>query len=240
MRNIEQQIFALDNFEGPLDFLFHLIQKNEVDIYEISLTMLTDQFFLKLKDPSPSQIESGAEFIGTLASLMLLKSKMLLPKHEQLDNALIDEESDPRFEIIHQLIDYCRFKDAAKTLAEREERQGAFYERGMDDEREPQKPLGIEHISLNDLAALFQTLLTNAASHKGLIHEETFRVADKISFIRQLLKDLKKIQFNVLFSSEHSREELIVSFLAILELMKLGEVCVVKDTVCNEVMIIPQ
>jgi segregation and condensation protein A len=236
MNNAEPYTFSLDNFEGPLDFLLHLIQKNEVEIHDIPLKNITDQFLLKIKHAT-SQIEPGAEFIASLASLMLLKSKMLLPKHEQ-DDSLIDEEPDPRFEIIHQLMDYCRFRDAAKSLAEREARQGAFYERGMDDLRDPQKPLGLENLSLSDLAALFQQALAKAASNKGVVCEEIWRVSDKISLVRQLLRDLQKIQFSVLFSPEYSREELIVTFLAILELMKLGEVCVIKDTASNSVMIV--
>lgn len=237
MNQVDPQTFTLDNFEGPLDFLLHLIQKSEIDIYEISLKSITDQFLKKIKQ-SDSQFETGAEFIASLASLMLLKSKMLLPTHEQQNSALIEDEPDPRFEIIHQLIDYCRFRDAAKSLAEREARQNAFYERGMDDLRDPQKPLGLENLSLGDLATLFQQALAKAASNKGLVHEEVWRVSDKIALVRQLLGELQKIDFAILFSSDHSREELIVTFLAILELMKLGEACVVKDTATNSVMIV--
>lgn len=227
--------FTLDNFEGSLDFLLHLIQKNEIDIYEISIQQVTDQYLKWLQAKSFVSVDEGAEFIGTAASLILLKSKMLLPKHEQVEMP-IEEEIDPRFEIIHQLIDYCRFKDAAKALVERENQQGAFFMRGVDDIQES-KTLGIEHLSLSDLAALFQQVLAKA-TYKEFIHEEEWRVGDKLVLIRQLLKELGKIRFDVLFSESQSREELIVTFLALLELMKLEELCVVKDASSNEINVI--
>lgn len=240
MRLNPTNTFALNNFEGTLDFLLHLVQKSEIDIYEVSLQQITKQYLLKLHEhllTAPS-VDVGAEFIGTAASLLWLKSKMLLPKHEQIAQTLEPEETDPRFEIIHYLIDYCRFKDAAKSLSEREESQSAFYARGNDNPTEIKKNLGIEHLSLQDLAQLFQQVVARAVVHIGLINEEEWLVSDKILLIRKLLRELKKIRFDVLFSSDQCREELIVTFLAILELMKLGEACVVKDMTVNAVMII--
>lgn len=232
---IDSPTYSLNNFEGPLDLLWQLIQKHEIDVHQILLQEVIKQFRTQLLEPSPN-IENGAEFIGTMGSLLLFKSKSLLPKHEQ-ETAAVEEDADPSFEIIHQLIDYCRFKDVARLLAERELKQVGIYSRGIDGVREPQKSLGIEHLSLNDLAALFQEVLAKAASHKEVIHGETWSVSDKIKLIRRTLTTLQKIGFAVLFSSEYCREELIVSFLAVLELMKLGEILVAREEKSKEIII---
>lgn len=227
MKLQDQEIFSLDNFEGSLDLLWHLIHRNEIDIYEVALTQITKQYVEKIRELSSSGIDLGAEFISQAAALVWLKSKTLLPKHEQEE--VLEEEYDPQFEIIHQLLDYCRFKQAAKELAQREEQQSAFYARGVDEIVEAKKNLGINHLTLEDLATMFRQVLSRAASQKGVIHEEIWRVADKIKSIRSWLQEQKSIPFGLLFTAEKSREELIVTFLALLELMKVGEARVVGD-----------
>lgn len=237
MKTTEHHIFALDNFEGPLEFLLHLIQKNEIDIYDVSIKRITDQYLAKLQEFTEYNVDIGAEFIGSAASLLLMKSKSLLPKHEQQMEIQEDSEPDPRFEIIHQLIEYCRFKDLAKTLSEREAGQGAFFGRGVDTP-EPKKFLGIEHLSISDLASLFQQVLAKASPRKGNIHEDEWRVSDKIAHIRTLGNEIRKIPFATLFTAEQSKEELIVTFLAILELMKMGEVRMIRENATHEVFIL--
>lgn len=234
MKFSDPETFTLHNFEGPINFLLHLIQKNEIDIYDVDLQEIMGQFLSKLTESDHPDVESGAEFIGTASLLIWLKSRMLLPRHEQPLN--LEEENDPRFEIIHQLMEYCRFKDAAKDLSEREQKQNAYFGRGLDDGYQAKRHLGIEHLTLEDLAGLFQQILAKSQSHTGLIHEEEWLVSDKIRHIRQLLKQSQQIGFEELFSFERSREELIVTFLAVLELMKLGELRIIKES--NKVMII--
>jgi segregation and condensation protein A len=233
---LNSEIFTLENFEGPLDLLWHLINRQEIDIYQISLTAIIRQYLLKQKEFPLSELDRGAEFIVLAASLAWLKSKTLLPKHEQQSEQNLEEvELDPHFEIIHHLIDYSRFKQAAKDLAAREQQQGAFYARGIDNP-EAKKNLGIEHLSLEDLASLFQQILAKAAPQKGIIKEEEWKVSDKISYLREQLLQEKKLLFADVFTGQMSRIELIVTFLALLELMKLGETKVVNDveqqTIC--------
>lgn len=230
--------FALQNFEGPIELLLHLVQKNELDIYEVPVHILASQFLSKLADIEENSLDAGAEFIGTAASLLYLKSKMLLPKHEQSTEVVEEEDltPDPRFEIIHHLIDYCRFKQAAKSLTVLEDQQSDYFTRGAIDQ-EFKKPLGLTDISLDDLASMFQVVLSRAASNRGVIQEESWRVSDKIKLLRQHLKDSGKICFHLLFTPDKSREELIVTFLAVLELMKLGDLWVAKDQATQEVSI---
>jgi len=235
MKNLDSPTYTLDIFEGTLDFLLHLIHKSEIDIYEIPLRKITEQYLQRWEEQMNPNVNDGAEFIGTTASLLWLKSKMLLPKHEQEEE--LETEEDPRFEIIHHLLDYCRFKDAGKELSDREQQQGAFYFRGMDEQGELKKPLGVDHLGASDLAAIFAQLLAKATTSKGIIAEEVWRVSDKIKWVHQLLKEGGLVRVHLLFTKEQCREELIVTFLAILELMKMGRASVKRDSLTNDLVV---
>lgn len=237
MKFQESVTFSIDNFEGPLDLLWHLISRQEIDIYEVSIKEITKQFIERCKNLANPEVDHGAEFIASAASLLWLKSKTLLPIHEQLTDTTLEEE-DPRFEIIHHLMDYCRFKQAAKDLSDREQHQTAYYLRGVESSIEAKKNLGIDHLSLEDLANLFRDIIAKVSVKHGLIHEEVWRVSDKIRALRYQINECKSIPFVEVFTSEKSREELIVTFLALLELMKNGEAKVVFDRTKNIVSII--
>jgi len=230
MNYLTSETFLLDNFEGPLDLLWQLLNRHEIDIYEISIKQITQQFLTRMNEIQERNLDKSAEFIALAASLLWLKSKTLLPKHEQQEEEILaEEEHDPRFEIIHHLLDYCRFKQAAKELTFREQQQSSFHHRGIEGS-ELKKNLGINHISLDDLATLFQQILSKAKSINGVIHEEIWRVSDKIKALRYLLLEQKTILFENVFNPEKSKEELIVTFLALLELMKAGELRVIIDS----------
>jgi len=223
MRAAEIDTFKLSNFEGTLEFLLHLIQKDEMDIYEVPLNHLIEQF-QKIERQS---LDAGAEFLGNASFLLWLKSKTLLPTHEQAPTPE-EMEADPRFEIIHQLLEYCRFKQAAKEMVILEQKQGNFFVRGSE-ALEHKKPLGVDHLSIDDLATYFQQVLAKSNPTKGLIHEEEWKVSDKIEWIQELFLKATAIPFSLLLNPQMGRIELIVTFLALLELMKMGKVKVVKQ-----------
>lgn len=233
--SLRVETFALENFEGPLDLLWHLINRQEIDIYQISIQQITEQFLSGETQPA-SDLDRGAEFIALAASFIWFKSKALLPKHEQQQEQNLEEELDPHFDVIHQLIDYCHFKQAAKQLAEREMQQGAFYPRGIE-EQDAKKNLGIQHLTLDDLATLFQQILAKASPKSGTILEEEWKVSDKIHYLRQWLSKQKKLDFTLAFNHTMGRIELIVTFLALLEMMKSGEAKVVQNTELQKIYI---
>lgn len=233
--------FQFDLFEGPLDLLWHLIHREEIDIYEVPIHSIVHQYVQKASERSTKEaIDVGADFIGWAAILVWYKSRALLPKHEQ-EVATVNEieTDDPRFEIIHQLLDYCRFKQAAKQLAEREQQQSAYYARGSEEIEIQKKHLGINHLSLEDLAAMFQQLLSKVASKRGTVQEEVWKVSDKILSLRKLLASDQPVLFTTLFTPDKSRDEWIVIFLALLELMKIGDVRVGTDTATQQIVILP-
>lgn len=228
MKYATPEVFALENFEGPLEFLLYLIQREEIDIYEVSIQKIVQQYLERQTLHAKADVDLGAEFIGITSLLLYLKSRMLLPKHEMPIDEMTD--LDPRFDIIHQLLEYCRFKDVAKDLSLREEGQNAFFGRGVDLPIPVTKNLGVEHLTLQDLANLFKEIMDRNQTNSKVIHEEVWLVSDKIKFIQNTLKDLLEIKFYDLFDFERSKEELIVTFLAVLELMKLGKLLVIKHS----------
>ena len=237
MKNLySEEVFSLENFEGPLDFLLHLIQKHEIDLTEISIKKITEQYIKKLQEEMNPCVDAGAEFIGSASFLLWLKSCMLLPKHEHISSPE-EEEHDPRFDIIHQLLDYCRFKDAAKELTQLEMSQSSRYSRAADPTLEINKALGIEHLTVDDLASLFQQALAKASLEVRIIEEEEWKVADKIKIIRQKLKSAGSVEMTLLFTAGKSKLELIVIFLAVLEIMKIGEAQLIKDLSSQKILL---
>jgi segregation and condensation protein A len=228
--------YALDHFEGTLDFLLCLIQKEEIDIYDVPIQNLIHQFIQKFASAEDG-LDDGAEFIAAASYLVLLKSKTLLPSHEQEPLHFEETLEDPHFEIIHHLIDYCRFKQAAKELTSRQDKQQGCYFRGIDVPAW-KKPLGIDHVSLEELSQLFKEMMEKASQAKPLIHEENWRVADKIRIIRRFLQETTTFPFVMLFSPDKTRPEIIVIFLAVLELMKTGELAVGKEQSSGKLVIL--
>lgn len=129
-------IFTLDNFEGPLSLLLFLTQKQEIDIFEVSLQKIMEQALQLLQSRG---LDDGAEIVGAASTLLLLKSRSLLPPPEISPSEEDINSDDLRFDLVHQLIDYCRFKDVAKLLTVREEQQGVLYERGHSEQLDPKR-----------------------------------------------------------------------------------------------------
>ncbi len=236
MNQNSENTFSLDIFEGPLAFLLHLIQKSEIDIHDVPISAITKQYREKIQEWLTLSVDNGADFISTTTLLLLMKSKRLLPKHETTEEDEV-EDLDPNFEIIHQLLEYCHFKEAAKDLGIREEKQSAYFNRGVHSLPEAKKQLGIEHLTMEDLAALFEQVLEKAGSQNKKISEEEWRVSDKINALRSALKSNAKVPFSRLFSEKQTKPELIVNFLALLELMKTGECFVAKEEQSDHVFI---
>ncbi len=229
MMKAKSDIYILEHFEGKLNFLFQLVQKSEIEITDVPLKQLIHQFLGKYPEPNPDFIDEGAEFIGTTSSLLWWKSKQLLPADEKNENPEeLDAELD--WNIIPQLIDYCRFKQMAKELSHLEHQQSFHYFRGTDPVPAAKKQLGVDHLSLEDLASVFQQIVAKASRQVGHVADESWKVSDKIAYIRLCLQSSGPIKFEELFTSSMSRAELVVTFLALLELMKMGELSVYKNS----------
>ena len=216
----------LEIFEGPLDLLLYLIKKDEVDIYDISLERVTTQYLDYIETFKLLNIDLASEFISMAANLMYIKSRTLLPKREQPPEEDA-EEDDPRWELIRQLIEYKKFKDAAGFLHRREiEQEQIFAHTPLKDPRpEDDEPVPLAEASIFDLIRAFQNVLKrfDEARDFGDIVDDRFTVSDKIDYLINTIEPGKSLSLQKLFQEATSKVEVIVTFLALLELMKMNQ-----------------
>ena len=214
--------FSLPNFEGPLELLVHLIQSEEIDILEIQLKALTEQF--TKKEMLHQMGDFGADFLAYTSWLLLFKSKRLLPEAKRPE----EEETPLYVEIMEHLLEYCKFKEVASSLTQKEEEARDFFSRGVT--VEPKKNLSQDALKIDELGFILQQLIEKApkaALVKNI--EEEWPLAPKILFLKEKVEKECRVSFYEIFSSEKSKNELIVFFLALLELMKDQAVLVIKS-----------
>lgn len=224
---------SLDNFEGPLDFLLYLVQKQEIDVLQVLMSRITSQYLTRVEtNKTEIDLDQGAEFLGDATTLLLWKSRHLLPREPKATDSEEEEDIEgPKYAILEHLVDYCKYRDAARSLSDLEHEQTNCFSRGVEDSvKNVPLPSGVEFMTLDDLSALFQESLKKAAGRKGgMIEEEEYRVIDKIRELQKELVRRKRIGLLEIFSPDKSKHELIVYFLAILELMKIGNLWLTKE-----------
>ncbi|MCX8090947.1 MAG: segregation/condensation protein A [Verrucomicrobiae bacterium] len=214
-------------FEGPLDLLLYLIKKEEVDIYEVNLTRLAEQFIEYIELMRELDLDVAGEFLVMAATLMYIKSRELLPVDQRAEAQDEDEGDDPRWELIRQLVAYKKFKDAAARLQELELRQEAIYPRApaRPEVEAPAPPVRPE-VSIFDLLSAVNEVLKRFSARTELrdIFEDRWTVSDKIGHILRVLAERGRALFSELFAGAASRTEVVVTFLALLELIRLKQV----------------
>ncbi|MEN2994366.1 MAG: segregation/condensation protein A [Thermodesulfovibrio sp.] len=218
---------ALPVFEGPLDLLLHLIKQNKVDIYDIPIALITKQYLEYLELMQELDLEIASEFLLMAATLIYIKSKMLLPKQEKEE-----EEEDPRKELVEQLIEYEKIKEVSQILKERYQFWSKAFSRNTSKEEE----LFLEELSIFDLFQAFKKIL-DRSKPKIYIPKETIKVEEKIDYLLNQLKIKKSLTFQELFKADSSRLEIIVTFLALLELLRLKLVKAFQEKPFGEILI---
>ncbi|MDD5669428.1 MAG: segregation/condensation protein A [Candidatus Omnitrophica bacterium] len=216
----------LDFFEGPLDLLLYLVKKDHVNIYDIPISEITEQYIGYLELMKSLDLNIAGEFMVMAATLMQIKSKMLLPPDE---NPKEEEDEDPRADLIRQLLEYEKYKEIAETLRRKETDQREMYKRPKiaDSEIPVDENPGYFEASIFDLIDAFSRALKEAP--KDLFYKvikDEFTVEDKIHDILHLLLLESRVQLGVLFSKTRHKVEIVVTFLAILELIRLKEISV--------------
>jgi segregation and condensation protein A len=225
-------------FEGPLDLLLYLIKKEEVDIYEVNLTRLAEQFIQYIETMRMLDLEVAGEFLVMAATLMLIKSRELLPVEQRAEIEPEEEGEDPRWELVRQLVEYKKFKDAAVQLQTLEERQGDVFARvpgKIEFEREaaPQRP----DVSIFDLLNAVNSVLARFQKRDDPreIYEDKWTVSEKIEFLMKSLGERSALKFSELFANAASRTEVVVTFLAILELIRLKQIVAVQSEAFGDI-----
>ncbi|RKY43255.1 MAG: hypothetical protein DRP85_00235 [Candidatus Makaraimicrobium thalassicum] len=227
-------------FEGPLDLLLFLIKREKIDIYDIPIARITGQYLEYLELMKMLDLDIAGEFLVVSATLMHIKSRMLLPQEEDAPEA--QEEEDPREELVKRLLEYRKYKEAAHQLQEMHERHKAvFLRKGDGSAGKTISDGGTEYfeVSLFDLINSFRKVLKEVPRetfHRVIKNE--FTVSDKIHEIYHVLAKQPKIYFLSLFEGAGSKDEMIATFLAILELIKMREVFVAQKDFFGEIEII--
>ncbi|OGP10508.1 MAG: hypothetical protein A3G39_03830 [Deltaproteobacteria bacterium RIFCSPLOWO2_12_FULL_43_16] len=216
----------LEIFEGPLDLLLHLIKQNEVDIYDIPISIITAQYLEYVEMMKTLNLEVAGEFLLMAATLIHIKSKMLLPFSEEAGEEK-EEGGDPRQELIRRLLEYQKYKEASAQLEQMMILGRDTFTKGQMPAGDrfqicPQEEGGLVNLSLFDLLEALKDVLAKAPKTIGFdIALEHITIADRINFIMELLSKEKSITFFSLFPSSSSRAMIVTTFLAMLELTKM-------------------
>ena len=221
MNEAEDYRVKVENiFEGPMDLLVYLIRKNEVNIYDIPIALITDQYLEYLEWMKLMNIDFAGEFLVMAATLTQIKSKMLLPVHDSEE----EDTEDPRLQIAGPLIDYLQAKSIAEQLADRYiTGEDVFVREPERPEISPEPEEDVVRIGLFELIDAFRKILDNMpGSHKINLADEKISIKDRMNEIIEVLEAQGSVTFESLFSSQHSKGELIITFLAILEMAKLS------------------
>lgn len=219
----------IEVFEGPLDLLLHLIKKAEVDIYDIPISDITEQYISYLKAMEELNLEIASEFLVMAATLLEIKSKMLLPKKKVNDNE--EQEEDPRKEIVEKLIEYKKYKEFAEQLKMIEEQSSIYFKEPEIIDDIDSKEVFFKNITLENLMVAFKKVMESyerRINQKPLIDKnidyDEFRIEEKMQYILGLIKIYHRIRFARFFEEASCKLELIVTFLAMLELIKLKKI----------------
>lgn len=235
----------LNVFEGPLDLLLHLIDKNKIDIYDIPIVEITDQYMDYIHSMEREDLGIMSEFMVMAATLIDIKCRMLLPKEKNEEGA----EEDPRAELVEKLLEYKMYKYMSYELKDRmDEAAGVFYKKPTIPEevlayREPIDTSELlQGLTLEKLNAIYKSVIRRQEdkidpirSKFGKIEKEEVSLSEKMLEMREYAKDHRKFSFKSLLEAQSSRVQVIVTFLSILELMKMGHIYVTQENIFDDI-----
>ena len=239
----------LNVFEGPLDLLLHLIEKNKVNIYDIPIVTITEQYLEYVNNMEEEDLDVMSEFLVMAATLIKIKSKMLLPKDEEVE----DDEEDPREELVRRLLEYKMYKYAAGELKDLElEGNKSFFKKAtipsevknVKQEVDPYELISKADIDLQKLNEIFKSVMRKQVdkvdpirSKFKEIEREEISLEEKMAEVREQVRGLEGINFRTLLEMQASKMNVIVTFLAILELMKIGAITIKQEEIFGEIVI---
>lgn len=237
----------LQVFEGPLDLLLHLIDKNKIDIYDIPIVEITNQYLEYIKEMEKEDLNIMSEFLLMAATLLDIKCRMLLPKEVNEDG----EEEDPRQELVEQLLQYKMYKYMSYELRDRQtEGERTLYKMPTipQDVEDYMEPVDLDEllkgINLETLNKIFRDVMRRKSdkidpirSKYGKIEKEEVTLPEKLNFVEEYARVHEKFSFRDLLSRQPSKVQIIVTFLAILELMKVGKITIIQENTFDDILI---
>lgn len=228
----------LQNFEGPLDLLLFFISRDKINIYDIPIHKITDEFLRYVEMMKLLRIEVAGEFILMASMLMRIKSRMLLPKPEPEGD---EEIEDPRLDLVQQLLEYKRFKEAGHELEKSQEIHSMSYPKGKKEEIEHQEESlsdVMQDVKLVDLLVMFDKLMKNLPEQNIYeLNAEEFNISNELETIRVQFTKIKKMPFLHLFQQAVTKLKVVVTFMAILEMIQNKELLLVQDNVFGEIQL---
>lgn len=238
----------LEAFEGPLDLLLHLIEKNKIDIYDIPISGITEQYLDYIRRMETQDMNVMSEFLVMAATLLEIKCRMLLPREVTQEG----EEEDPRAELVQKLLEYKMYKYMSYELKDMQDGAGRYYYKGatMPPEVEAfRPPINYEELigdlTLAKLNRIFKNVMRRqqdrvdpVRSRFGKIEKDEVNMEEKAGYVETFLHSHRRFSFRELLEKQHNKMEVIVTFLVILELMKLGKATVEQDSIDDEITII--
>jgi len=231
-------------FAGPLDLLLHLIERSELDIYDIPISAIAEQFLSYLRTMELLNLEAVGEFLVMAATLMQIKAKMLLPKPITLtDGSVEEDEEDPRRELVDRLVEYRRIKEAAELLRHREEEQGKYFPRlggAFADQLVAVSPASATPLGIWDLIEAFQVILAEANpedTHVPVPAEQLNMRQVMAGLVSALTSGGGCLEFAQVFAAQKTKRALITAFVALLELIRLGRVKAFQEGVFGRIVL---
>ena len=227
----------INEFEGPLDLLLHLIKKSNIDIYDISLVEITNQYLDYINKMEELNLDITSEYLVLASELLQYKSSMLLPKKEE---TLDDYEEDFKSELIKKLVDYKKYKEVCETFKVLEENRSNFYTKTPSDiSLYSEKSLNNDNVTVDDLIDAFKKFMERREFEKPLntkITTKELSVSDRVVEIRNILRNKKSVNFMELFT-RRDKSYVVVTFLSILEMAKDLEISIEQDNNFNDIII---
>lgn len=237
----------LDAFEGPLDLLLHLIDKNKINIYDIPIVLITEQYMEYINAMEKQDLDVMSEFLVMAATLLRIKSKMLLPVEEKEE----EEETDPRQELVERLLEYKMYKYASLELRDRQlDADKLVFKKStvppeiLDYKEEVPLEELLSDLTLSKLNDIFRSVMKKQVekidpvrSRFGKIEKEDVNLPRKMSYVQQYGLQHKKFSFRKLLETQNNKMELVVTFLCILELMKMGRISIVQEEIFDDIQI---
>lgn len=237
----------LEAFEGPLDLLLHLIEKNKIDIYDIPIVEITEQYLDYIRQMETEDMNVMSEFLVMAATLLDIKCKMLLPKEVNEEG----EEEDPRTELVQKLLEFKMYKYMSFELKDRQlDAEKAFFKqptlpKEVEDYRQPidyEELIG--DMNLNRLHEIFKSMMKRQVdridpirSTYGKIEKDEVNMEEKAAYVEEYIRHHRHFSFRGLLSSQHGKMEIVVTFLVILELMKMGKITIVQEEIFDDILI---
>lgn len=220
----------IDAFEGPLDLLLHLIKESKVDIWDIKIVDITDQYLSYIQSMEQLNLNIASEYLVMASELMEMKSKLLLPRHQEEND---EEEMDPREVLIQRLIEYQKYKEMTKSFKELEEVRHEFYTKAPENLKEfvEQGTVVSGDVTLDDLMKAFEKFIQRKKLEQPLATTVTKReitVEERRTSIKKILQEKKKVDFFDLFEAI-TKEYIVVTFLAVLEMAKKRELTIYQE-----------